>query len=109
MRIPFRRRKPLLVLDWAAIQTRLDKMIDLEPHQTARCDQESKRIQDYLEFAGIDRKDADSLYCVAVGVALVDSTCRSIYDGRNHLPTNYLVDLVMQTLVPMCEQAGAVK
>jgi hypothetical protein len=107
MRVPFRRRKPLLVLDWDAVRARLDKMIDLEPYQTATIDQEDKRIQDYLEFAGINTTDRDSLYCVAVGVALVDSTCRSI--RQPHLQTNYIADIVMQTLLPMCEKAGCVK
>lgn len=105
------RLAPTATPDWDGIRARIASLYvkDLPPSVLAQLDQNGKFLQDALELFGIRQTDADALYCVAVGVVLMDICAVDMEHEDGERPnTRMAAEIVFAALMPLIEKVGLV-
>lgn len=105
------RLAPTATPDWDGIRARIASLSTsgLPPSVLAALDQNGKFLQDALELFGIKQTDADALYCVAVGVVLMDICALDMEMEDGERPgARIAAEIVMSALMPLIDKAGII-
>jgi hypothetical protein len=95
--------------NWPAINERTRRFEDLPVGAAARVDQAAALLRDFLDLSAIDLTDPRDLYCVAVGVAMVDTAAANWLERDDAISTHFVADIACTVVMPLIEDAGVLR